>query len=201
MDRHCNILRFAYSAIVCVLALSPCSAQAEPIEESVLVQRLRSSVIVAEQDRISFAFLAEKTAEPAAPENTSIPMAIGSVSLLELEPEDEWRHHPHYLEFTQGLRPVQDYNDNRGLRPREIAVLLRNEYGAGSVVARSALTLAAVADAAERGSQMSLDQVNDVTARLVSETGDLMGWGKIPVLRLRSVIQTDKVMVGIKSRW
>ncbi len=166
-----------------------------------LARRLPSSTLV-DKSGPSFSFM-QSDEEAGTSKQTTIPLAIGPVSLLneETEPDNTWRYQPHYLEFTQGLRPVEDYDANRRLRPDELALLMQNEYGRGSILARSALTLATVASAAERGSQIPLDQVNVVTARVVSETGNLFGLESMPELRLRSEIDTDRVMIGFKTRW
>ncbi len=85
--------------------------------------------------------------------------------------------------------------------PREVAEVLRFEYGAGSAVSRSASAVASIADAAERGTQVPLDRVNAVTKRLAVSSSKALGLPSPPQLRLRSRVTTRKAGVGVSTKW
>ncbi len=106
-----------------------------------------------------------------------------------------------YFEYSRALRPVEDYDANRSLSPNEFAELMEKEYGRGSVLGRSAAVLAAVADAAERGSQASLDKVNLVTKQIAIGTHKIFRLREVPDFRLKSQVRLDRVGVGLKTAW
>jgi hypothetical protein len=108
---------------------------------------------------------------------------------------------PNYSRFSQGLATAQSYEDNRGLNANGMAMVLQKEYGAGSMLGRSALTIARWAEFYETRTQMPLDKMNVATDTIVEKARIAFRMPNIPVLNLRSQVSTKGVEIGFRHRW
>jgi len=85
--------------------------------------------------------------------------------------------------------------------PTKIAAILRFEYGPDSVLTRSADAVAAIANAAEHGSQIPLDRVNHLTDSLATSSSQALGLPPPPDLRLRSRVTTRRAGISLSTKW
>ena len=142
----------------------------------------------------------ETKAQPTTPGTAPPTSARLQGSAAWANPPDP-RDRSEYYAFSRGLRSPEEYRKNRHLRPREAAAVVQDEYGRGSVLGRSAAAVAAIADAAERGSQAPLDKVNVVTGEIIGGTREALGMGWLPDFRLRSEVRANRVGIGVRTRW
>ena len=85
--------------------------------------------------------------------------------------------------------------------PEEVARRLRLAYGSGNLLTRSAEGVAALARAAERGSQRPLDGVNALAAGLLAGGSELLGIEGVKLPKLRSKITKNEVKLRVTSKW
>ncbi|RMF25630.1 MAG: hypothetical protein D6760_00570 [Deltaproteobacteria bacterium] len=151
---------------------------------------------------------------PLAGAETVFPAVAGGPTTIHLRDLDAVRAVNERAALTAALARAQDERRRRELEsdrlakgkpwsvtPREVADVLRIEYGAGSALTRGAAAVATIADAAERSTQAPLDRVNDVTQRLTRSSSQALGIPAPPKLTLRSRVSTRKAGVGVSTKW
>lgn len=108
---------------------------------------------------------------------------------------------PAYYRFSGGGLAPEAYRANRRLAPGEMALMLQQEYGHGSMLGLTANALAGVAIATEKGTQVSLDGVNLATDTLIEGARDAFNMPYLPDIRLRSTVQANRLDIGVKKTW
>ena len=97
-------------------------------------------------------------------------------------------------------RPGPDGNYVFANSPKEVALVIRRGLGPSSLAAHGADALAALANAAERTTQVPLDGFNFVTDAIVAK-GRELGLRRMPEFHLRSKIENDRAGVSLSARW
>ena len=82
--------------------------------------------------------------------------------------------------------------------PNEIARVFRKSFGGDHFLARG---IDAVAVFTDKTTQGPLDQVNNVTGRIIETGGRVLRVNKVPELKLKSRITNDNAGVSLQSRW
>ncbi len=108
---------------------------------------------------------------------------------------------PAYSRFSLGLATPESYEANRDLQPGEMATLLVNEYGAGSILARGGLALARWADSYQTSTQIPLDTVNTATDRLMKGAAAFLRMPDFPSLNFRSEVSPKGIELGFRHTW
>ncbi len=195
LGRHVKALAGRWAGIIvalCCCAMAPARgtypaapAQAEVIPPPALERAARLVLIPAEGLHVGISDL--EAVEP-----------VNERAALRAALERAWRQQLERELVSEKLaanqyRPIED--------PAEVAHILRLEYGPGSLLARGAGAVAALAEAAERGSQAPLDRLNLVTATVARSGSRVLGLKRPPSLRLRSRLTTKEAAVGISTRW
>jgi hypothetical protein len=85
--------------------------------------------------------------------------------------------------------------------PAEVARRSRLDYGPDSFLARGANAVAAIASAAEQGTQASLNGVSTVAGGIVDGGGQLIGLPHLKVPRLSSKINEREVAIRLSTKW
>jgi hypothetical protein len=78
---------------------------------------------------------------------------------------------------------------------------IQDEYGPDSFLTRSVSTVAAIANAAERTSHRSLDEMTDATESIVNRSGEALGFDHVDVPHLRPRISGNRAGVYVSTRW
>jgi hypothetical protein len=108
---------------------------------------------------------------------------------------------PDYARYSSGRATVEAYEANQDLPPLAMAMVMEREYGAGSMLSRSALALAKWADFYETRAQVPLDKVNGATETVADKAADLLHLPHFPMLNLHSEVTTRGISLGTRHRW
>ncbi|MFQ5477729.1 MAG: hypothetical protein ACE5E4_03845 [Candidatus Binatia bacterium] len=85
--------------------------------------------------------------------------------------------------------------------PAEAAQACREQYGPDSPLTRGIVTVALIAGAAERGSQLPLDRLNLITGTISESGREILGIETLPLLELRSSVTVRHFGLSVSTRW
>ncbi len=85
--------------------------------------------------------------------------------------------------------------------PDEARVRIQEEYGPDSILTRSADTVAALADGAEKSAAKPFAGMATVTESIVNRSGEALGFDPIDVPRIKPRISGKRAGVYVSTRW
>lgn len=85
--------------------------------------------------------------------------------------------------------------------PNEARQRIQEEYGPDSILTRSASTVAAIADGAEKGAAKPFSGMASVTESIVNRGGDALGLDPIDVPRIKPRISGKRAGVYVSTDW
>jgi len=97
-------------------------------------------------------------------------------------------------------RPGPDGNYIFANSPKEVAQVVRSGLGSSSLISHGVDAIAALADVAERTTQVPLDGINYVSDAVVAR-GRRLGLKRLPEFHLQSKIENDRAGVLLLARW